>query len=309
MCYSALVEDQYSRYLRETGAEMDLEQFEEVFGMRAADPSLRILRSVERWFDDPKSPAEQRIRALIDRHQAKKSELLEEELGEYRQRIADAEAKLAIKVTKTATKEREVATRLAEKAQRDLNGLASNKPTPLDDRIFSFRFGPIVMNVAGRNVIRLARYHLRRPGDSPSVDRERLGCYNARRDSLETYWRNQFRHTHAVLLMNSFFERVTRDEKKLELHFQPEGADLMRVACLQAVWQGPDGKKLPSFALVTDEPPPEVKAAGHDRCPINLRPENVQAWLTPEGRSEGELQTLLSERQPQYYGHEVMKAA
>lgn len=46
MCYSAQVETQYRRYVRETGAEMDLEQFEEVFGMLITLPSLRIPRMV-----------------------------------------------------------------------------------------------------------------------------------------------------------------------------------------------------------------------------------------------------------------------
>ena len=63
-----------------------------------------------------------------------------------------------------------------------------------------------------------------------------------------------------------------------------------------------------SFAAITDEPPPEIKAAGHDRCIINLRPENVETWLTPEGRSAAELQAILSDRQQPYYEHEVMAA-
>jgi hypothetical protein len=32
-------------------------------------------------------------------------------------------------------------------------------------------------------------------------------------------------------------------------------------------------------------PPADVAAAGHDRCIINIKPEHVEAWLTPEGRS------------------------
>jgi putative SOS response-associated peptidase YedK len=108
------------------------------------------------------------------------------------------------------------------------------------------------------------------------------------------------------MLMNSFFERVERDGKNLEPHFQPRSADLMLVACLQAVWEGPDGERFPCFTAVTDDPPPEVEAAGHNRCPIALRPENVSAWLTAEGRSESALQALLSDRQQQFYEHEVM---
>ena len=35
----------------------------------------------------------------------------------------------------------------------------------------------------------------------------------------------------------------------------------------------------------TDEPPPEVAAAGHDCCIIPLRRERLDEWLNPEPRS------------------------
>ena len=59
---------------------------------------------------------------------------------------------------------------------------------------------------------------------------------------------------------------------------------------------------------ITDEPPPEVAAAGHDRMIVNLRPEHIAARLTPEGRSLQELQGILSDRQAPYYQHEVLAA-
>jgi putative SOS response-associated peptidase YedK len=77
---------------------------------------------------------------------------------------------------------------------------------------------------------------------------------------------------------------------------------------LYAQWSDAKEGRLLSFAAITDEPPPEISAAGHDRCIINLRPENVEAWLTPEGRSDAELQALLSDRQQPYFEHEVMAA-
>jgi putative SOS response-associated peptidase YedK len=81
----------------------------------------------------------------------------------------------------------------------------------------------------------------------------------------------------------------------------------MLIACVYSEWEGPEGKLL-SFAAVTDKPPAEVAAAGHDRMIINIKPENVQRWLTPEGRPDEELQGVLSDRQAPYYEHEVMAA-
>ena len=68
---------------------------------------------------------------------------------------------------------------------------------------------------------------------------------------------------------------------------------------------GSDEDDLWSFAAITDEPPPEVAAAGHDRCIVQLRPENVQAWLTPQGRSLEELDALLDDKAPAYYAHKL----
>lgn len=62
-----------------------------------------------------------------------------------------------------------------------------------------------------------------------------------------------------------------------------------------------------SFAAITDEPEPEVAAAGHDRTIINIKPEHVGAWLTPDGRSDEELFAILDDKRHPYY--ELVKAA
>ena len=63
-----------------------------------------------------------------------------------------------------------------------------------------------------------------------------------------------------------------------------------------------------SFAAITDEPPAEVAAAGHDRMIINIKPENLDAWLKPAGQSLDDMQRILADRQAPYYEHEVMAA-
>jgi len=107
----------------------------------------------------------------------------------------------------------------------------------------------------------------------------------------------------------AFFENVERDGKNVVLHFNPRPAQTMLVACLYSEWTNPAGGKLTSFAAVTDEPPKEIAAAGHDRCIVNLKRENVEAWLSPQGRSIDDLQAILSDRQAPYYEHRVEEAA
>jgi putative SOS response-associated peptidase YedK len=110
------------------------------------------------------------------------------------------------------------------------------------------------------------------------------------------------------MLAESFYENVDRGGRNAVLHFTPRPADTMLVACLYSVWKDPAGKELLSFAAITDDPPPEVAATGHDRMIINLKPEHVDAWLTPQGRSDMQLQQILGDRQAPYYVHEELAA-
>jgi putative SOS response-associated peptidase YedK len=94
-------------------------------------------------------------------------------------------------------------------------------------------------------------------------------------------------------VVSTFFENVPlhrfekrelapdEEAKNLVLHFNPQPPREMLVACLWSHWQEPGQKDLYSFAAITDDPPAEIAAAGHDRCIIALKDENVDAWLAP----------------------------
>jgi len=58
-------------------------------------------------------------------------------------------------------------------------------------------------------------------------------------------------------------------EENVVLEFRPQPQQAMLVACLYSHWQS-DGEGLRSFAAITDEPPQEVAAAGHDRCIVSI---------------------------------------
>ena len=309
MCYSAQIQAAYTKYLRETGAEMDIDQFVEIFGARFSDSSIRIPRAVERWFDQPKTDAERRIKKLIDEYRAAETTKLEREVFAQKKRLADAERTLTTKTTKAATESKRIAADKIEKALTRLERLKAEKPHPAEARIFPMHYAPIVMQDGNRRVMRLARYHCRKPNEPAFIDRKLPGLYNARRDSLGKYWREQFGATHAVMLVESFFENVDRDGKNHVLHFIPKPSGTMLIACLCAEWRDPKGgAPLLSFAAITDEPPAEVAAAGHDRMIVNLKPANLDVWLSPSGHSADELQAILADHQTPYYEHEVMAA-
>jgi putative SOS response-associated peptidase YedK len=309
MCYSAQLQAAYIQYIKRTGAEMDIDQFAEIFGARVSDANIRIPRAVERWFETPKNEKEQGIKSLIDQHRAAETSKLEKELFAQRKRLADAERTLASKPTKAAAESKRIAGDKIERALSRLARLKDPKPREADARIFPLHYAPIIMQVGNRRLVRLARYHCRKPGEPAFIDRKLPGLYNARRDSLGKYWKDLFGVSHALMLVESFFENVDREGRNQVLHFVPRPVDTMLIACLCSTWEDPKGgPPLLSFAAITDEPPPEVAAAGHDRMIVNLKPENVDAWLAPAGRTPEELQSILADRQTPYYEHEVLAA-
>jgi putative SOS response-associated peptidase YedK len=309
MCFSAMLYEDYRRYIRSTGAEMDIYQFIEIFGDRGRGAKLTIPRMVERWFDEPLTDDERKVRELISAYREKQATAWQQELFEQKKRLGDAERKLAVKETKAAAESKRIATNKIDALVKKLGVLNDPKRRASDGRIFPMNYAPIVVNDNGRKVIRLARYHCRLAGKPASVDGQFPGLYNARRDNIDRYWRAAFGTSHALMLVDSFYENVDRGGKNAVLHFVPKPAGTMLIACVYSEWIDPkDGKRLLSFAAITDDPPPEVAAAGHDRMIVNLKPENVDAWLSPQGRSDAELQAILSDRQAPYYEHEVLAA-
>ena len=168
------------------------------------------------------------------------------------------------------------------------------------------------------------RYLMRPKNKDESFDREFGGCYNARIDSLDRvqWWKNVFGKNHGIMVVHKFYENVTasdyqknfklvgEDTKKenLIICFEPESKVEMLIPILWDRWEK-NGEVLYSAAVITDEPPPEVKAAGHDRCPIFLSKAGVDEWLNPEGKTVDQLMGTLSLRERPKYGHKVVAVA
>jgi putative SOS response-associated peptidase YedK len=89
------------------------------------------------------------------------------------------------------------------------------------------------------------------------------------------------------------------------LEFNPQPQHDMLVACLWSSWSALDQPDLLSFAAVTDEPPPEILAAGHDRCIVPIRPENLLTWLDPQASTLDAQEAILEDRDRQFYEHRL----
>ena len=310
MCYSARIEADYKRYVRLYGADISLDDFTELFWRRVRDPKVKIPKALEAPFLTPASEAEQQARAAIDAWATAESTRLQEELFKQRKRLADAERVLSSKTTKAATESRRIASEKVQWLLGKLSDLRRTEPQELDERIFPGHYAPVMVMENGRRVVKPMRYQCRPAGKPAFYDTKFPGTYNARRDSLEGFWKDLFGFSHGVLVASSFFENVsrTREDGLVEnvvLEFNPQPRQDMLVACLWSRWTAPGEPELLSFAAITDEPPAEVAAAGHDRCVVPIKVENLDAWLDPRGSTRDVLHALLDDRAKPYYEHRL----
>lgn len=317
MCYSAQIRADHRTYVRMFGADISIRKFAELFYRRRQDSKLKIPKAMEEAFANPTTPEEREIHALIEEHRAAQGLKFEQELFKQRKRLVEAERKLQTKVTKVATEDVRIATSKISKARLDLEDLRRTELLDRDSRIFPAVYAPVMVMQDGRKTVMPMRYQCRPAGRPASYDVDYPGTYNARRDNLEKFWRGQFGHTHGVMIVNAFYENVDRHKvegrelgpeeqpKNVVLEFKPRPVQDMLVACLWSHWSGKDQPDLDSFAAITDEPPPEVAAAGHDRCIIPIRPEHVDAWLNPDPNNLKALYDILDDRERPYYEHKL----
>jgi putative SOS response-associated peptidase YedK len=299
MCYSAQVVQIVRKLHRQLGIRLDYAEAESLFMRRLEEPGLNISRGFEANFEEPSTEQGRRIKQAIDQHRARMASKTERDLFSQKTRLAGAQRSLLEKETKKAREDERIATNKIAALGAKLTDLHRLDLLPSDNRIFPMVHAGVIVRRDGHNLLTPMRYFCRPAGKPAFYDKKFPGLYNARRDNLEKFWGDQFGRHHAIMVVESFYENVQRDGKNVVLQFTPQPSQPMFIACL---WSN-------GFAAITDEPPPDVAAAGHDRCIINLKPEHVDAWLTPEDRSIEELQNILSDRAVSVFQHVVEQAA
>lgn len=317
MCYSAQIEAEHRKYVRLFGARVGISEFYDLFWRRAREAcSIGIPKAVEASFLNPQDDTQREIKALIDVHAIKQRQKLERLLFEQKTRLAQAQRALQSRPTKKAGNDQRVATAKVAWAQQKLADLGRTQLQPEDSRIFPKHYAPVLVVENGQRVVLPMRYQCRPAGKPASHDAQFPGTYNARRESLEGYWSGLFGYRHGVILASAFYEHVKRHRSEGEptagaadedvvLEFRPSDGQDMLVACLWSRWTRPAEPDLLSFAAITDEPPAEVAAAGHDRCIIPIKPENLQAWLNPDPANLAGMYAILDDRQRPFYEHRL----
>lgn len=318
MCYSAEIIAEYRLYVRMFGADISLEEFVALYWLRAKDRSVKIPKAIDAWFAEPQNDREREIKQSIDQFSSQESTRLEQELFKQRKRLADAERKLqANPELKGAAEDLRIAPRKIDQIRGWLDDLRRSELTSQDSRIYPGWYVPVMVMENGRRVIKPMRYQCRPAGKPVFYDRKFPGTYNARRDNLEGFWKDLFGFSHGVILASAFFENVPKhkaehrelrpgeDAENLVLEFKPQTGQLMLVACLWSRWSAVGEADLLSCAAITDEPPPEVAAAGHDRCIVPIKAQHLDAWLNPQKGRLADQYAILDDRERPFYEHRL----
>ncbi|GAB2902256.1 SOS response-associated peptidase family protein [Microbulbifer echini] len=177
------------------------------------------------------------------------------------------------------------------------------------ERVYPRYFAPGVVSDGERNWLRPLRYSIR-PERSAVDLATRYSLYNARLDRVleAKTWRPLIGYRHGILPFTHFFEWVEQKGKKTQIQFMPQGRSLMWAPILWDYWMSP-GNEVGYFscALITDDPAPEVEAAGHDRSPIFLNADYVEIWLDAQSSSAEEWQKFLKgHRETVAYRHSLV---
>jgi putative SOS response-associated peptidase YedK len=297
MCYSALVNRSLKKTAARYRAKINVEAFVDLYAMRARNPLLKIPLGMDAGAVDIGGMAARSISKSIREFSANEDMRIRQALSDLEAEITELEARLHTKVTKTHQKALEAKLRKREKLLR-------REVTPKGEtyRIYPYYFAPVIIeSKSGRELLPM-RYRLL-PSNNVEVPPQ-YNVFNARRDSLRSArsWKPLFGSKHALFPFEKFYEWVEREGRKVELIFAPDGYAEMWAASLFSETKTRDGV-IRSFAMVTDDPPPEVAAAGHDRCPVFLREGLIDEWLQPEATGLDRLDSLLDDKQPTYFSN------
>lgn len=200
--------------------------------------------------------------------------------------------------------DRDAFTTLSQETQR--NPKMFKVPGP-DNRIYPNIFAPVIVSQGGRRNIRPMRYRIR-PSDSLDEVPTKYNLYNARQDGLlkKKTWRVLIGKNHCLFPFKRFYEWVKGPGgKKRQVTFYPKGKEIMWAPGLYDKWVSEDKSLFfESFALITDDPPSEVLAQGHDRAPLFLEEEAIDQWLEfPFAKNEVSPLGILSKKGAVTYGH------
>jgi len=301
-----MIEADLRKLERQFGVRVDWSSFEEAFNIRLKYDQAMIPSGLDSYIiQNAETPLQKRLAKMAKEHYKAEIEKFSKKLKKYEQDVKDFEAKLKsgskIKDLKEKLEKRR-ATIEWHKEKIEYYEKIEETGAP---RVFPNFYAPVIIKEDKEHLLRLMRYHLC-PKNGVEMSAFKYNLFNARRDRLldSRTWKPAFGKQHAIFPFHRFYESVPGENGEAKIiYFEPKDQEIMWSAALYEESKIEPGL-LRSFAAITDEPPLEVAATGHDRCPVFLAKENFERWLEPK-ESPKELAELLTSVVPTYFEHEA----
>jgi len=322
MPHSAQIWTDYRKFEREFGTVLFFQHYEKFFRERIERGTWRkIPKGLKDAFKSPRDEDERKLVEIIAAGDADEVRALEMELFQLRARLDHAERMLQKRTTEQvkeqALNDQQSSPARQEAVQQRLADLRRDEPLESDSRVHPGQYAPVMIVQDGRRTVIPMRYHCRLPGWTAIVERKYPDTCHARLDDLEKRWSKLFGYRHGVMVMTSFCEEVAEGARResspagnresASLEFAAESPRDLLVPCLWnfSLRSTPEERDIFSFAAITDEPPPEIAAAGHDRCLVSIKPEHLDAWLDPDPQDLHELYAILDDRDWPRFAHRL----
>jgi putative SOS response-associated peptidase YedK len=307
MCYSAMIEADLRELQRVFGVKIDWSSFDEAYAIRGQYSQAMIPSGLDSYIiQNAETPSQKRLAKMAKEHYQNEIEKFSKKLKKYEQDVKDFELKI-----KSGSKAKDLKEKLEKrKATVEWHKEKIEYYEKIEEagapRVFPNFYAPVIVKDGKENSIRLMRYHLC-PKNGKELNAFQYNLFNARRDKLleARTWKSIFGKQHAIFPFYRFYESVEgkNGESKI-IYFQPKDEKIMWAASIYEEAKTEHGL-LRTFAAVTDDPPPEVSAAGHDRCPVYLSNDHFEKWLAPHGVTKEELIELLTSVVPTVFKHEA----
>ena len=112
---------------------------------------------------------------------------------------------------------------------------------------------------------------------------------NARSETVreKPSFRDAFVRRRCVVPVTGYYEwqKTPGSKRSTPTLVQRKDGEILPLAGVWESWVSPDGEVVESFAILTCDAQGFVRDI-HDRMPVALRPDDVEAWLSPEARTK-----------------------
>jgi len=141
-----------------------------------------------------------------------------------------------------------------------------------------------------------AEYTMLRWGLVPFWSKEaktKFPLINARAEGIESKpsFRSPFKHRRCIIPASGFYEWQLIEGRKQPHFIRPADGLCFALAGVWDHWQGKDGEKINSSAIITTEANTLMRII-HDRMPVIIQKQDLAVWLNAE-TTQGDLLTLL----------------